>query len=300
MKIAVLGNTGFVGKNLINSYKDFDLILPTLRNSDWANGLNDADIFINLVGKAHDHKGIANEQDYFFANFELVKEIYNSFLSSQAKVLIHISSIAALEEFQSDYSLKENDICRPYSWYGKSKRAAEEWLTDQDLPVDKKVIILRPPMIHGAGDKGNLGLLHKFISKGLPYPLSSFNNHRSFISMDNFLFFINSIIKNVDRIKTGIYHIADDETISTNEIIDIIKIIENKKIHNLYFPKPFINIIARVGDFIPLPINSARLKKMTGNLVVSNQKIKEELGITKLPLTAEEGIRITIKNFKKC
>ena len=50
-------------------------------------------------------------------------------------------------------------------------------------------------MIHGIGDKGNLGLLHKFISKGIPYPLSSFNNYRSFISMDNFSFFIKSIIK---------------------------------------------------------------------------------------------------------
>lgn len=300
MKIAILGNTGFVGKNLINSYKDFDLLLPSLRNSDWADGLNDADVFINLIGKAHDHNGIASEKDFFFANFELVKEIYNSFLKSQAKVLIHISSIAALEEFQSDHSLKENDICRPYSWYGKSKRAAEEWLFDQDLPVDKKIIILRPPMIHGVDDKGNLGLLYKFISKGLPYPLSSFDNHRSFISMDNFSFFIMSIIKNFDRIKSGIYHIADDETISTNEIIDIIKKIENKKILNLYFPKLFINAIAKVGDIIPFPINSTRLKKMTGNLEVSNQKIKEELGITKLPLTAEEGIRITIKNLKKC
>ena len=54
-----------------------------------------------------------------------------------------------------------------------------------------------------------------------------------------------------------------------------------------------------MGDIIPLPINSTRLKKMTGNLRVSNQKIKQELGITKLPLTATEGLEITIRNFKK-
>ena len=138
MQIVIFGSSGFVGKNLINSHKDFDLILPSLRNSDWANGLNDASVFINLVGKAHDHKGIASEQDFFFANFELVKEIYNSFLNSQAKVLVHISSIAAVEEFEANYFLKEDDICRPYSWYGKSKRAAEEWLLDQDIHAVKK------------------------------------------------------------------------------------------------------------------------------------------------------------------
>lgn len=93
----------------------------------------------------------------------------------------------------------------------------------------KKIIILRPPLVHGEGDKGNLELLYKFISKGIPYPLSAFQNSRSFLSIDNFIFFLKEIISNQDKLDSGIYHIADDEVLSTKEILEIIKRVENKK-----------------------------------------------------------------------
>src|SRR5690606_10609542 len=135
--------------------------------------------------------------------------------------------------------------CNPASWYGKSKRAAEEWLLAQDVPEGKKLIILRPPMVHGPGDKGNLGLLYKLISKGIPYPLSSFDNRRSFISIDNFCFFIQQIINKNDIIKSGIYHVADDEPVSTKEIIDIIKEVTDKNTPNLALSKFLVRGIAR-------------------------------------------------------
>ena len=298
MQIVIFGSSGFVGNNLINSHKDFDLILPSLRNSDWANGLNDASVFINLVGKAHDHKGTATEQDFRYANVELAKEIFNEFLKSNANLIIHISSIAALEEFESQNPLREEDECHPFSSYGKTKREAEEWLLQQNLPEKKKLIILRPPMVHGEGDKGNLGLLYKLISKGIPYPLASFDNKRSFISIDNFSYFINQIIENKELLENGIYHISDDEAVSTKEIIEIIKKVKNNNTLNLSLPKVLVKFLAKIGDVIPLPLNTKRLKKMTGNLEVSNQKIKNALGISQLPISAKKGIEITIKSFK--
>ena len=56
--------------------------------------------------------------------------------------------------------------------------------------------------------------------------------------------------------------------------------------------------MAKIGDFSPFPLNKKRLKKMTSNLEVSNQKIKSVLDIKKLPISAEKGIEITIKSFK--
>src|SRR5690606_37898463 len=103
----------------------------------------------------------------------------------------------------------EDSSCNPISWYGHSKRTAEKWLLEQHLPPGKKLVILRPPMVHGPGDKGNLGLLYKLISKGIPYPLASFDNRRSFISIDNFSFFIEQIITHHEKMDSGIYHIAD-------------------------------------------------------------------------------------------
>lgn len=299
MKITLFGASGFIGKNLMKELQQKSAVSQiSVRKEDWKQDLFDSDIYINLVGKAHNHNGEAREEDFYQVNVNLLKDIFESFINSKAKLFIHISSIAALEEFESSHELTETDECNPDSWYGKSKRLAEEWLVTQNLPADKKLIIIRPPMVHGAGDKGSLGLLYKLISKGIPYPLASFENKRSFISIDNFSFFINEIVNNAEKLPNGIYHIADDESISTSEIIEIIKQVEQKNTPNLSLPKFLVKAIAKVGDVLPIPLNSLRLKKMTSDLTVSNQKIKSALGIDKLPLSAEEGLIKTIKSFK--
>lgn len=299
MKIILFGGSGFIGKNVMKKFPKNSIVPISLRTDEWKNNLpSEAEVFINLIGKAHDHEGRASYADYYEANVELTKQIFSEFFKSKAQLLIHISSIAALEELESPYPLKEEDFNNPLSHYGKTKREAEVWLLNQHLPKEKKIIILRPPLVHGEGDKGNLGLLYKFISKGIPYPLGAFENSRSFLSMDNFIFFLKEIINNQDKLDSGIYHIADDEVLSTKKILDIIKRVENKKIIDLYIPPIVIKVLARIGDFSPFPLNTKRLKKMTSNLEVSNQKIKSVLEIKKLPISAEKGIEITIKSFK--
>lgn len=300
MKVSIIGASGFIGQNLLKSLSNsFEVKAISLRNNDWKDAIQDADVFINLIGKAHDYKGTATEADYFYANLDLAKEVFNEFVTSDAKLFIHISSLAAIEEFENNTPLLEDHKANPQSFYGKSKRAAEEWLLGQNLPSRKKIIILRPPMVHGPGDKGNLGFLHKLISKGIPYPLASFDNQRSFISIDNFSFFIKEIIEKQDLLRSGIYHICDDEPISTKQIINVIKIVESKSVMNLSIPKFIVKGLAKVGDILPIPLNTKRLKKMTSNLTLSNQKIKTALNIKQLPLSAEEGIINTIKSFKQ-
>ncbi|GGE91580.1 Nucleoside-diphosphate-sugar epimerase [Chishuiella changwenlii] len=298
MMISILGANSFIGNNLFSFFSSHEIIKVSLRQTDWSSQIKYSEILINLIGKAHDHQNLATEQEFFYVNVSLTKDIFNEFINSEAKLLIHVSSLAALEEFESIKPLDEEEKCNPNSWYGKSKLEAELWLMNQNIPPHKKIIILRPPMIHGVGDKGNLGLLYKLISKGIPYPLSSFKNKRSFLSIDNFNFFIEKIVQNYESLDSGIYHVADDESLSTNELISVIKKVENKSIINLAFPKFVIKGIAIIGDYIPIPLNSIRLKKMTSDLEVSNQKIKTALGIDKLPLTAEAGLIKTIKSFK--
>ncbi|PQA95873.1 epimerase [Chryseobacterium shigense] len=300
MKIAIFGGSGFVGKNLIKTLQSkFDIQEISLRNSFWQKTIDkETDIMINLVGKAHDHKGTATEKDYYFANVELARQIVEEFKKSDASLLIHVSSIAALEELGSDKPLEEIDHCRPLSLYGKTKREAEKLLLDEDLPKNKKIIIIRPPMIHGPGDKGNLGLLYKMISKGIPYPLASFENNRSFLSIENFCYYVEEIIKKKSEISSGIYHICDDESVSTKDIIEIIGEVTRKKTVNLSLPKVIVQKMAKIGDYIPFPLNTKRLKKMTSNLLVSNEKIKMSLGVEKLSVSAKDGLIKTIKSFQ--
>ncbi len=295
--IVISGSSGFIGGNL---KKDIDSSVGvSLRVNNWEKQFEEASIIINLVGKAHDHNKTATVDDYTFANVQLAKKVFRAFIDSSATLLIHISSLAAIEEYESKVPLKEADPCAPISLYGQSKREAEVWLLEQKLPENKKLIILRPPMVHGPGDKGNLNFLYKLVARGIPYPLAAYNNQRSFISIDNFSFFLKKIIENQEKISSGIYHIADDEPISTNMIIGVMKEVTGKKGFNLAIPKILVNGIAKVGDTLPIPLNSIRLKKMTSTLLVSNTKIKRVLEIDALPKTTEEGMYTTIKSFQE-
>lgn len=300
MKVLLLGASGFIGKNLtIYLAKNYLTKQISLRDTDWEEQVFGGDVIINLVGKAHDHEGKATESDYYYANLELAIKAFQAFKDSSAKLFIHISSLAALEEFESKEPLTEEAFCHPNSWYGKSKRAAEEWLLAQEIPTDKCLIILRPPMVHGPGDRGNLKLLFKFVEKGIPYPLVKFKNERSFIGIENFCFFVDQVMQKFHSMQNGIFHIADDEPLSTSDIIEVIKEVTNRNVPNIGIPKSLIILIAKIGDIIPLPLNSKRLKKMTGTLVVSNKKIKEQLRVEKLPLATKEGMMKTIESFYK-
>ena len=111
-------------------------------------------------------------------------------------------------------------------------------------------------------------------------------------------FFIKKIIDEQDNIKSGVYNLCDDSTVSTSEIIKLIGEITNVRIVNLQLPKFIIKKLVKLGDFLKLPLNTKRFVKMTSNLSVSNEKIKLALGIEQLPLSAREGLIKTIQSFK--
>ncbi len=102
----------------------------------------------------------------------------------------------------------------------------------------------------------------------------------------------------LNDIPSGIYHLADDEPISTKDLIALISQITNKKIFIWKIPKFIINVVAKVGDYLPLPLNTERVMKMTENYVVSNQKNKTVLG-KNLPVSSKDGLRKTIESFNK-
>ena len=57
--------------------------------------------------------------------------------------------------------------------------------------------------------------------------------------------------------------------------------------------------VAKVGTVLHFPLNSERLRKLTENYVVSNAKIKQALGIERMPVRAKEGLIQTIQSFQK-
>lgn len=190
--------------------------------------------------------------------------------------------------------LTEDIVPNPVGPYGESKIKAEEYILSHPV-TGKQVYILRPCMIHGPGNKGNLNLLYSVVKRGIPWPLGAFENRRCFTSIGNLCFAIEGLL--TMDIASGIYNMGDDEALSTNELITVICDALGKKAHIWHLPKGLMNGMAKVGDVLHLPLNSERLTKLTENYVVSNAKIKKALGIDKMPISAEEGLTQTIKSF---
>jgi len=305
-KIYISGNKGFVGQNLEQFLNEngFEIIgvtrKPICENEISykrisKDKINNSIAFIHLAGKAHDLKGVSDENEYFEVNTELTKTLYNQFLNSDCKTFIYMSSVKAVADKVTGV-LSEEIEAKPSTAYGKSKLAAEQYLLAQQLPEGKKLYVLRPCMIHGPGNKGNLNLLYKLVSMRIPWLLGLFENKRSYCSIENLLFIINELIEN-KNISSGVYNVSDDIPLSTNEVISLISDSQNNKplIWNVY--KILIKIIARLGDLIPIPLNSERLNKLTESYIVSNAKIKKAIGKT-LPVNSKDGILNTFQSFQ--
>jgi nucleoside-diphosphate-sugar epimerase len=291
MSIFITGASGFVGLNLLryleNKYSTVNF------KRDFPVDINES-IVIHLAGKAHDLKKVSTPDDYYKVNNVLTKEIFDAFLTSTAKVFITLSSVKAVVD-EVEGELNEDVIPNPITHYGKSKLLAEQYILSKPIPEGKRVYILRPCMIHGPGNKGNLNLLYSVASKGLPWPLGAFNNSRSYLSIENLCFIIKELIDRED-ILSGIYNVADDMPLSTNEIIELISQSKGRNASILNLNKAFLKVLARFGDYLKLPLNSERLLKLTESYVVSNAKIKTALG-KPLPVSSREGLIKTFQSF---
>lgn len=297
MIIVITGASGFVGKNLTRLFtQNGDEVLPlSLRNENWQ--LPSASAIIHLAGMEKDTGTVSNHEEYFQVNSYLTEKVFLQFLASDIKDFIFISSIKAAADF-SDQMVTEENEPTPFSPYGKSKLLAEQLIRKYELPPNKRLIIVRPCLIHGPEDAGNLKLLFKIVNKGIPYPLGGFSNQRSYISVQNFSFLLSEILKKHD-FKSGIYNVADDHPLSTNRLIEVMYETLQKKPRIIKFPAAPINFTAKLFTKFGVKLLEEKVNKLTENFVISNSKIKKELGIKQLPHSAEEGLIKTIKSFQK-
>lgn len=305
--ILITGSSGFVGTNLYAAlHKDYLLTglditkqgaFPAEMVWGWdeIHRLPAQDAIIHLAGIAHDTANTLHPEVYHQVNVGLTRTIFDHFLASSAKVFIYFSSVKAVADAPGETPVSEDTPAMPATPYGQSKKAAEDYLLAKGVPEGKTLVILRPCMIHGPGNKGNLNLLYRMVAKGIPWPLGAFENQRSYLALDNLMFFIRQILSR--GLASGVYHLADDETLSTRDLIALMAASLHRKPRIWHLSPSLIKGLAKTGDFLPLPLNSERLKKLTEHYIVTNQKIKTALGITALPVSAKDGITNTLKHF---
>lgn len=314
MKILITGVHGFVGSNLVEALKKehiiygLDIISPAkegvINTFSWdsldkEDMIPEVDAIIHLAGKAHDTKNQSAAEVYFKVNTELTKKIYDYFLAHDSiKKFVFFSTAKAAAD-RVEGVLTEDVTPTPVGPYGESKIKAEEYILSKMEDVrskNKDVYVFRPCMIHGPGNKGNLNLLYGVVKKGIPWPLGAFENRRTFTSIENICFAVNGVL--TKDVPSGIYNMGDDEALSTNELIEEICKSLGKKAHIWRIPKGMMNSVAKLGGMLHLPLNPERLQKLTENYVSSNAKIKNALGVDKMPVDARKGLQRTLESFK--
>ena len=329
MNILITGVHGFVGSNLVkalsleNVIYGLDIVTPekegVVKTFSWddldSTDFPQIDAIIHLAGKAHDTRNKSAADVYFKVNKGLTQRIFDWYLTHEStKKFIFFSTVKSASDRVEGECLTEECVPTPVGPYGESKIKAENYIIghfapkalkrpyhnfdDSDSVIkDKQVYIMRPCMIHGPGNKGNLNLLYGVVNKGIPWPLGAFENCRSFTSIGNLCMVIEGLL--TKNVPSGIYHMGDDEALSTNELIQVICETLGKKAHIWRIPKKIMNGVAKVGGGLHLPLNPLRMQKLTENYVVSNSKIKSALGIKQMPIRARDGLTDTIRSFKQ-
>lgn len=311
MQILITGIHGFVGSNIVKALAPYhtiyglDIVAPekegVIKTFSWDDlddgRIPDVDVIIHLAGKAHDTKNQAKADVYFKVNTGLTEKIFDYFKKSQTSKFIFFSTAKAAAD-RVDGVLTEDVVPSPVGPYGESKIAAEKYILAgaAGLKEGQRYYILRPCMIHGPGNKGNLNLLYKVVSKGIPWPLGAFDNKRTFTSVDNICFVVRQLAER--DVDSGIYNMGDDEPVSTNQLIRIICDELGKKVRIWNISKGLMTSAAKLGGLLHLPLDPERLRKLTENYVSSNAKIKNALGIEKMPVDAIDGLHRTIRSFR--
>ncbi len=311
MRVLVTGGSGFVGTHLIAKLIErnwnirlavrvddanfrikgecCDYIVVGDINSDtqWEASLRDVDVVVYLAGYAH----ISNDefskirQRCIDVNTTGPVNLARSAAKTGVKHFIYLSSIGVVCQY-SEFTINENTPCNPHNVYAESKWLAENELKGIATTSSMGVTILRPPLVYGPGNPGNFRRLIDVVSKGYPLPLGSITNRRSFLYVKNL---VDVILKCIEAPADDsvVYHVSDDQSVSTPELITILAQTMGKKAKLYNVP---VSILSGIASVTRHKDDLIRLKQ---SLELDNTKFKENIDWTP-PYTLQEGIKETI------
>ena len=311
MNIILTGSTGFIGSAITEQFKRSDCQLyPVVRyikddspknavevgdidgNTDYRNSLSEVNVVIHVAARAH----IMNEEvadplaEYRRVNVDGTLNLAQQSADAGVKRFIYISSIKVNGESTSGgVPFTEKDIANPLDSYGVSKYEAEEGLKKIAVDTGMEVVIIRPPLVYGAGVKANFLNLLKLSNTGLPLPFGLVNNKRSMVYVENLVDFI---VKCIDHPNAAnqTFLISDGEDLSLKSLITYIRKAMGKSPLLLPVPVALFKLAGKLTG------KSGVVDRLVGDLQVDSSKACELLD-WKPPYTVEQGIQATVDSF---
>lgn len=253
-------------------------------DTDWQLALANVDCVVHLAALAHQlgSQGEERLDEYMTVNAQGTKRLIEAVaLSSAISRFIFVSSVGAVASALRE-PLTDAIPCQPDTNYGKSKLAAEIALQTilQDTPVDWS--ILRPVLVYGRGNPGNMARLLKLIRTGLPLPLGGINNRRSFVYVGNLVEVIERCLWHPGASRRTFF-VSDREVISTAELLELLAHHTDKSLRLFSVPRPLMHSIAYIGDLLSkitgrsFGIDSYSLARLLGSLYVDSAPLREAI-----------------------
>lgn len=312
MKVLVTGANGFVGGPLCAELlRQGGLVRAAMRSNnllidcvevvaigsidaqtDWAKALSGIDVVIHLAARVHVMKDTSDDPltEFRRVNLHGTENLARQAVALGVKRLVYVSSIKVNGEATSGgKKFNEMDVPNPQDPYGVSKWDAEQALHQVAVETGLEVVIVRPPLVYGAGVKGNFAQMLKILNKGLPLPLASVNNQRSLVYVENLVHFLICCATHPDAIGQT-FLVGDGEDVSTSDLLRKLGFAIGHPAHLIPVPMSLL----QVGAVLLGKRDVAQ--RLCGSLQVDISKARSLLG-WKPPFSLDEGLRRTAQGY---
>jgi nucleoside-diphosphate-sugar epimerase len=316
-KVLVTGATGFVGQALCRYLLDSGIeVVAAVRHrrpeikfagkpftqmelgeiaadTDWTAALAGVETIFHLAARVHVMKDSSVDPlaEFRRVNVQGTENLARQAAHTGVKRLVYVSSIGVNgSQTAQDQSYFETDKPNPHNSYALSKWEAEQCLLRDSEETGLEVVIVRPPLVYGANAPGNFAQLLKVLLKGIPLPLASASNLRSFIYVGNLVdALLVCAIKPAAAGQT--YLVSDGEDVSTPDLLRQLGAAMGQPARLLPCPPALLKLAGRVLG------KSAQVERLLGSLQVDSSKIRRELG-WRPPYTQQQGVQATAKWYR--
>jgi nucleoside-diphosphate-sugar epimerase len=312
MKILVTGANGFVGSQLSetlaksghevrntarslasNSSTTRELITCDLESADNLDHLTTGcDAIVHLAGRAHvmSDNPATSESLYVSANVDVTRKLAQSASRTGVKRMILMSSVKVNGESTTiNTPFTSQDIPDPQDPYGRSKAQAEQALWEITSTSGLEGVVIRPPLVYGPGVRANFASLIGIVGRGLPLPLGSIQNKRSFVSLDNLVDLISTTVQSPNA-AGNTFLVSDGHDLSTPELVRSIASALDQSPKLFPFPSALLKLAATASG------KRGAYDRLCGSLTVDIALTKQKLSWTP-PFTVQDSMQRTVDAF---
>jgi len=311
-KITVIGGSGFVGTNLCRQLalkqQDFEIIdlkmsnqfpdkckIADVRDADTLRNTITGDVVVNLAAVHRDD--VRDKSEYQRTNVDGAENVASVCEEKGIDKIVFTSTVAVYGF--AEPGTDESGAINPFNEYGRTKFEAEEKLRKWHAKGENSLIIVRPTVIFGEGNRGNVFNLLNQIASGKFIMVGKGQNKKSMAYIGNIVAFLETCVT-TDQ-KYGVYNYVDTPDLTMNELVSQVRSeLSGKKGVGPRLPYWLGLVLGYTADLIAklsgknLPVSSIRVKKFASS--TEFKSAKQDLEHFVAPFGLREALNMTIKN----